>query len=67
MTDDDCPAPERAFEPGIDHPAQMREFAAVVRPAACVVTLVGGEHNRSLGTLEVTRRVTSGFDERSDL
>jgi len=43
------------IEVGIDHPGQMRRFAAVVRPTACVVTSVGSEHNRSLGSLEITR------------
>ncbi len=49
-------APGAVIEVGIDHPGQMREFAAVIRPVACVVTSVGSEHNRSLGSLEVTRR-----------
>jgi UDP-N-acetylmuramoyl-tripeptide--D-alanyl-D-alanine ligase len=42
-------------EVGIDHAGQMLQFARVVRPAVCVVTSVGSEHNRSLGTLAVAR------------
>lgn len=48
-------APHAVVEVGIDHAGQMVRFARVVRPAICVVTSVGSEHNRSLGELTVTR------------
>ena len=43
------------LEVGIDLPGQMAVYARMVRPDVVVVTSVGSEHNRSLGTLETTR------------
>lgn len=43
------------IEVGIDGPGQMATFARIIRPNVTVVTSIGSEHNRSLGTLEVTR------------
>ncbi|MGI0024249.1 MAG: Mur ligase family protein, partial [Nitrososphaera sp.] len=43
------------IEVGIAHPGQMAVFARVIQPDITVVTSIGSEHNRSLGTLEVTR------------
>lgn len=43
------------IEVGIDKVGQMAMYASIVRPDITVVTTVGSEHNRSLGTLEVTR------------
>ncbi len=43
------------MEVGIDGPGQMARYARIVRPDIAVVTAVGSEHNRSLGSLEVTR------------
>ena len=43
------------IEVGINGPGQMARYAALVRPDVVVVTSVGSEHNRSLGTLEGTR------------
>jgi len=42
-------------EVGIDRPGQMERYAPMVRPDLVIVTTVGSEHNRSLGTLESTR------------
>jgi UDP-N-acetylmuramoyl-tripeptide--D-alanyl-D-alanine ligase len=42
-------------EVGIDKVGQMLVYANVVRPDVTVVTAIGSEHNRSLGTPEVTR------------
>lgn len=42
-------------EVGIDAPNQMARYAQTVRPDIVVVTSIGSEHNRSLGTLERTR------------
>jgi len=50
--------PEERFcvvEVGIDGPRQMARYADVVRPDVAIVTAVGSEHHRSLGTLERTR------------
>ena len=44
-----------AIEVGIADKGQMRGYADVVRPDVTVVTSIGSEHHRSLGTLEVTR------------
>jgi UDP-N-acetylmuramyl pentapeptide synthase len=49
------------MEMGIDGPGQMRTMAQVVRPDVAVVTSIGTEHHRSLGTLETTR------DEKAEL
>jgi UDP-N-acetylmuramyl pentapeptide synthase len=42
-------------EVGISGPGQMAPYAHVVRPDVTVVTSIGSEHRRSLGTLERTR------------
>lgn len=44
-----------AVEVGIDRLGQMERYAQMVRPDLVIVTTVGSEHNRSLGTLENTR------------
>jgi UDP-N-acetylmuramyl pentapeptide synthase len=50
------PGQERAvIEVGISAPGQMAAYARVVCPDVVVVTGIGSEHRRSLGTLEVTR------------
>ena len=43
------------IEAGINGPGQMARYAAWIRPDVTVVTSIGSEHNRSLGTLERTR------------
>ncbi|MBW1859313.1 MAG: hypothetical protein JRI70_04355 [Deltaproteobacteria bacterium] len=43
------------IEVGIDKVGQMAMYASIVRPDITVVTTIGSEHNRSLGTLETTR------------
>ena len=43
------------IEVGISKPGQMKGYARTVGPDVAVVTAVGSEHHRSLGTLEVTR------------
>lgn len=43
------------LEIGIDGKGQMSQYAPVVQPDIVVVTAIGSEHNRSLGTLEETR------------
>lgn len=43
------------MEIGIDGPDQMDRCASMVRPDVAVVTCIGSEHQRSFGTLEVTR------------
>lgn len=43
------------LEVGISEPGWMARYARMLRPDAVVVTSVGSEHNRSFGTLEVTR------------
>ena len=43
------------IEVGISKPGQMKDYARTVGPDIAVVTSVGSEHHRSLGTLEVTR------------
>jgi UDP-N-acetylmuramyl pentapeptide synthase len=43
------------IEVGIDGPGQMAAFAGVIQPDITVVTSIGSEHNRSLGTLDMTR------------
>jgi UDP-N-acetylmuramyl pentapeptide synthase len=42
-------------EVGIGNRGQMAAYARVLRPNVTVVTSIGSEHNRSLGTLDVTR------------
>lgn len=44
-----------AFEVAIDGPGQMAPYAAMLRPDLVVVTSIGSEHHRSLGTLDQTR------------
>lgn len=43
------------IEVGIAAPGQMALYAGVVRPDVVVVTSIGSEHRRALGTLERTR------------
>jgi UDP-N-acetylmuramyl pentapeptide synthase len=43
------------IEVGIADKGQMRPYSRVVRPDVTVVTSIGSEHHRSLGTLDVTR------------
>ncbi len=43
------------IEAGIAGRGQMERYAGVVRPDVTVVTSIGGEHQGSLGTLDVTR------------
>ncbi|HEX3633683.1 MAG TPA: Mur ligase family protein [Casimicrobiaceae bacterium] len=43
------------IEVGISKPGQMKAYARTVGPDIAVVTAIGSEHHRSLGTLEVTR------------
>lgn len=47
------------LEIGIDGPGQMELYARMVRPDVTVVTSVGSEHHRSLGSLSVTREEKS--------
>lgn len=49
------------LEAGIDRPGQMRGFAKMMRPDIAVISGIGTEHSRSLGTLERTR------DEKAEL
>ena len=42
-------------EAGIDRVGRMATYAEMMRPDITVVTSIGSEHNRSFGTLEVTR------------
>jgi UDP-N-acetylmuramyl pentapeptide synthase len=44
-----------AIEVGIGAPGEMAQYAALLRPDVTVVTSIGSEHLRRLGTLEVTR------------
>ncbi len=44
------------LEIGIDGPGQMVQYAPVARPDIVVVTAIGSEHNRSLGSLDDTAR-----------
>jgi UDP-N-acetylmuramoyl-tripeptide--D-alanyl-D-alanine ligase len=46
------------FEIGIDGCGQMAEYARMIRPDITVITSIGSEHNRSFGTLDVTRAET---------
>jgi UDP-N-acetylmuramyl pentapeptide synthase len=43
------------IEVGISKPGQMKGYARTVGPDVAVITAIGSEHHRSLGTLEVTR------------
>jgi len=43
------------IEVGIDRPGDMAIYARSLRPDIAIVTSIGSEHNRSLGTLESTR------------
>jgi UDP-N-acetylmuramyl pentapeptide synthase len=43
------------FEVAIGRPGEMAPYAAMLRPDIVVVTSIGSEHNRSLGTLERTQ------------
>jgi UDP-N-acetylmuramoyl-tripeptide--D-alanyl-D-alanine ligase len=43
------------IEVGISKPGQMKAYARTVGPDVAVITAIGSEHHRSLGTLEVTR------------
>lgn len=43
------------IEIGIDRPGGMLFYARTVRPEITVVTSIGSEHNRALGSLEKTR------------
>lgn len=49
-------AKHAVMEAGIDHRGQMARFAKAVLLSRCVITSVGSEHNRSLGTLADTAR-----------
>jgi len=44
------------IEAAIDGPGQMIQYARMIRPDVAVVTSIGSEHNRSLGSLEETRQ-----------
>jgi UDP-N-acetylmuramoyl-tripeptide--D-alanyl-D-alanine ligase len=43
------------IEAGIDGVGQMIQYAKMIRPDVAVVTCIGSEHNRSLGSLQDTR------------
>ena len=43
------------IEIGISDRNQMAQYASVIRPDIAVVTSIGSEHNRSLGSLDITR------------
>jgi len=43
------------IEAGISDTGQMAAYARLIRPDIAVVTCIGSEHHRSLGTLETTR------------
>ncbi|MGH8713345.1 MAG: Mur ligase family protein [Casimicrobiaceae bacterium] len=47
--------PRAVIEAGISRPGQMQRYARTICPDLAVVTTIGSEHQRSLGTLEVTR------------
>ena len=47
---------EGVLEVGINGKGQMAAYASLLRPDVTVVTCIGSEHNRSLGTLETTRQ-----------
>jgi UDP-N-acetylmuramyl pentapeptide synthase len=43
------------IEAGIDGVGQMIQYAKMIRPEVAIVTSIGSEHNRSLGSLQSTR------------
>ncbi len=43
------------IEAGIGHRGQMAQYAQALHPDITVVTSIGSEHHRSLGTIDVTR------------
>ena len=43
------------IEVGIDGRGQMKAYGRMMRPDITIVTSIGSEHNRSLGTLKATR------------
>ncbi|MGD2128473.1 MAG: UDP-N-acetylmuramoyl-tripeptide--D-alanyl-D-alanine ligase [Lysobacterales bacterium] len=43
------------IEVGINNTGQMKQYARMIRPDITVVTSIGSEHHRSLGSLKVTR------------
>jgi len=47
--------PFAVIEAGIDGVGQMIQYAKMIRPSVAVVTCIGSEHNRSLGSLQSTR------------
>ena len=47
--------PNAVVEVGIADKGQMERYSRVVLPDVAVVTSIGSEHHRSLGTLDVTR------------
>jgi UDP-N-acetylmuramoyl-tripeptide--D-alanyl-D-alanine ligase len=47
------------IEIGIEGPGQMTNYAQMIHPNMTVVTSIGSEHNRSLRTLEETRKEKS--------
>lgn len=47
--------PHAVIEVGISGRGQMRRYGEVLRPDVVVVTSIGSEHHRSLGTLDITR------------
>lgn len=47
--------PHAILEIGIADKGQMRQYARLVRPQVAIVTSIGSEHHRSLGSLDVTR------------
>jgi len=50
-----------AIEVGIHGRGEMDIYARLIRPDITVVTSIGSEHNRSLGTLETTRSEKSAM------
>ena len=51
--------PYAVIEVGISRPGQMRAYANFYARIVTVVTMVGSEYNRSLGSLEATREQKS--------
>lgn len=49
------------LEVGIDGREQMSRYAKLVKPKMVIVTSIGSEHHRSLGSLEDTRREKSAM------
>jgi UDP-N-acetylmuramyl pentapeptide synthase len=56
------------IEAGIDGVGQMIHYAKMIRPDVAVVTCIGSEHNRSLGSLQSTRnekvKILAGLSPR---